>query len=278
MQVVALVGPAGTGKSHRASFVARAYGLQHIIDDGLLIREGHIVAGTSAKKEENAMAAVRRAIFADPYHAAEVRAALAAERPEGILVLGTSVGMVHRIVDALDLPRPDQIVDIAAVATEEEMRRARRIRRVEGKHVIPAPTFEVKKSFSGYLVDPLRLLARDAERAEARVIEKSMVRPTFSALGKFFIADVVVGAIAEQACREVPGVADAARGRAELQPHGVYVAVDLALALGCRLPEVLRAAQLHAKHVVEDMTALNVLGLDVVARRVVPARAPAPRA
>ncbi len=271
------MGPAGTGKSHRASFVARAYGLRHIIDDGLLIREGHIVAGVSAKKEESAMGAVRRAIFADPAHATAVRAALAAERPEGVLVLGTSLGMVHRIVDALDLPRPEKVIDITEIATEEDIRRARRTRRTEGTHVIPAPTFEVKKSFSGYLVDPLRLLARDAERAEARVIEKSMVRPTFSALGKFYIADVVVGEIAERACLEVPGVAGATRGRAELQPHGVYVGVDLALILGVRMPDVLRAAQAHAKEVIEAMTALNVLGLDVFARRAVPARQPAGR-
>lgn len=270
MDVTALVGPAGTGKSHRASFVARAYGLHHIIDDGLLIREGHIVAGVSAKKEENAMAAVRRAIFADPAHAAGVRAALAAERPAGLLVLGTSLAMVHRIVDALDLPRPEKVIDISEIATEEEIRRARRTRRTEGKHVIPAPTFEVKKSFSGYLVDPLRLLARDVERTDgSRVIEKSMVRPTFSALGKFFIADTVVGAIAERACLEVPGVVDATRGRVEMQPRGVYVAVDLALRLGASLPDVLRQAQLRAKHVIEDMTALNVLGCDVVARRVI---------
>jgi uncharacterized alkaline shock family protein YloU len=270
MEVTALIGPAGTGKSHRASFVAQAHGLSYIIDDGLLIREGHILAGQSAKKEASAMAAVRRAIFADPAHAAEVRAALAAERPTGVLVLGTSLAMVHRIVDALDLPRPDKVIQITDIASEEEIRRARRIRRVEGKHVIPAPTFEVRKSFSGYLVDPLRLFARDLARpgAGTRVIEKSMVRPTFNALGRFFIADTVVAAIAERACLEVPGVLEARRGRVDMQSGGVFIAVDLTLRLGTHLPAVLRAAQARAKAVVEETTALNVLGLDVVARRV----------
>ena len=268
MEVTALVGPAGTGKSHRASFVAQAHGLQYVIDDGLLIREGHILAGTSAKKEENAMAAVRRAIFADPAHAAEVRGVLTTERPAGVLVLGTSLAMVHRIVDTLDLPRPDKVVEITDIASEEEIRRARRTRRTEGKHVIPAPTFEVRKSFSGYLVDPLRFLARDAERHGERVIEKSMVRPTFSALGKFLIDDTVVAAIAEHACLDVAGVLAARRGRVDMQSGGVHIAVDLTLSLGSVLPEVLRAAQLHAKAVVEEMTALNVLGLDVMVRRV----------
>ncbi len=269
LEVVGLVGPAGTGKSHRASFVAAAHHLSHIIDDGLLIREGHIVAGLSAKREANAMAAVRRAIFSDRDHAAAVRAALAAERPEGVLVLGTSLEMIHRIVDALDLPRPERVVLIEEIASPDEMRRARRIRRTEGKHVIPAPTVEVRPSFSGFMVDPLRLFARDA-RASSPLIEKSVVRPTFSALGRFFIDDAVVGAIAEQACREVDGVLAAWRGRVQMDDRGARIAVDLALVLGCRLPDVLRAAQLRAKSVVEEMTSLHVLALDVVARRVEP--------
>ncbi len=269
VEVTALVGPAGTGKSQRASLVARAHGLRHIIDDGLLIRDGHIVAGESAKKEANAMAAVRRAIFTDAAHAQAVRSTLIADQPDGVLVLGTSLAMVHRIVDTLDLPRPEKVVRIEEVATSEEMRHARRIRRTEGRHVIPAPTFEVRRSFSGYLVDPLRLLQRDAQRAEAHVVEKSTVRPTFSALGRFFIADTVVAAIAERACCEVAGVADARRGRVEQTANGVYVAVDLSLELGSQLPDVLRQAQLRARDAVEAMTALHVLRLDVIARRVV---------
>ncbi len=267
VEVTALIGPAGTGKSHRASFVARAHGLRHIVDDGLLIREGHILAGVSAKKEENAMAAVRRAVFADPAHAAAVRQVIGEERPAGILILGTSLNMIHRIVDALDLPRPDKVVLITDIASEEEIRRARRIRRTEGKHVIPAPTLEVKQSFSGYLVDPLRLRARDADRSG--LIEKSMVRPTFSALGKFYIADTVVCSIAEHACLEVEGVVAATRGRVETDSRGVRMGVELAVRLGSCLPQVLRAAQLHAKARVEEFTALNVLAMDLVLRRVV---------
>lgn len=270
MEVTALVGPAGTGKSHRASLVAHAYGCSHIIDDGLLIHEGHIVAGTSAKKEDRALGAVRRAIFAEQGHAAAVRAALRGEHPTAVLVLGTSLDMVHRIVDALDLPRPDRVVQIQDVATQEEIRRARRIRRIEGKHVIPAPTFEVRKSFSGYIVDPLRLLGWPGSGAgrEPPVIEKSMVRPTFSALGRFYIADTVVGAIAERACREVDGVLEASRGRVEMSERGVQLSVELTLVLGVALPDVLRRAQQRACQAVEEMTALNVLGVDVVARRV----------
>ena len=51
MDVIALVGPSGTGKSHRALLVANQYKADIIIDDGLLIKDGKIIAGSSAKKE-----------------------------------------------------------------------------------------------------------------------------------------------------------------------------------------------------------------------------------
>lgn len=269
MEVFALVGPAGTGKSHRASFVARAHGIDLIIDDGLLIQSGRIIAGTSAKKESTRFSAVRRAVFHDPEHAAEARAALREAHVDRVLLLGTSLNMVEHISDALDLPRPDRVISIGDVASADEIRYARRVRRFEGKHVIPAPTLEVKKGFSGYLVDPLRFLYRTAKSREV-VVEKSIVRPTFNALGKFFIDDGVVAAIAERACCEIPGVVGARRAAIDNRPEGVVVVVDLTLRYGGGLPDILRAAQARAREVVEHMTALNVLSVDVLLHRVEP--------
>ena len=49
MRVLAFVGPSGTGKSYRAQLVARENNIHYIIDDGLLINENEVLAGTSAK-------------------------------------------------------------------------------------------------------------------------------------------------------------------------------------------------------------------------------------
>ena len=49
MEVVAFVGPSGTGKSHHAIGVAFDNRCDAIIDDGLLIKGTKILAGTSAK-------------------------------------------------------------------------------------------------------------------------------------------------------------------------------------------------------------------------------------
>jgi len=63
MDVIALVGASGTGKSHRALQVAREHDADAIIDDGILIKNGHIIAGESAKTEKSKIMAVRQAFF-----------------------------------------------------------------------------------------------------------------------------------------------------------------------------------------------------------------------
>ncbi|MGE5484342.1 MAG: Asp23/Gls24 family envelope stress response protein [Ignavibacteriales bacterium] len=269
MEVLALVGPSGTGKSYRASLVAHEYGVDMIIDDGLLIKEAKILAGRSAKREATMMAAVRRAVFSDASDAVAVKAKLREANPGRVLVLGTSREMIERIVESLDLPTPCKYIDISDVSTSEEIRRAIRIRREQGKHVIPAPTFEVKKTFSGYLVDPLKFFLRRKSGADERpfVIEKSVVRPTFSSLGKFVIADSVVMAIAARASRDVPGVSRVSRVQVDGTDEGVTLTVDLVLCYGYHVFQVLEQAQQAVRLAIEYMTALNVLAVNVRARK-----------
>ena len=47
MRVVSFTGKSGTGKSFQATALAQRRGFDAIIDDGLLIYKGQIVAGTS---------------------------------------------------------------------------------------------------------------------------------------------------------------------------------------------------------------------------------------
>ena len=266
MDVIALVGPSGTGKSHRASLIAYEYNVDLIVDDGLLIKEARILAGESAKRESTMMAAIRRALFEDEEHAAEVRRGLQREDPNRVLILGTSRGMVEQICLRLALPHPSRWVGIEEVATPAEMRKARRIRKEQGKHVIPVPTVEVKKTFSGYLVDPLRFLLH-RETDEDLWIEKSVVRPTYSSLGRFYIADTVLAAIATHAAHEVEGVGRVLRTIVENDSRGLTLTLELSLRYGFPLIPVLELVQQEVARVVRQMTALNILEVNVDGRR-----------
>ena len=63
IKVYAFVGPSGTGKSYRAQMVAGEYDIKYIIDDGILVKDNDIVAGSSAKKAPTKIETVKRALF-----------------------------------------------------------------------------------------------------------------------------------------------------------------------------------------------------------------------
>ena len=194
MEVIALVGQSGTGKSHRALMVANEYQADAIIDDGILIRDGKIVAGKSAKHEKSKIMAVRRAIFVLPGHAEEVGEALREDMPNRILIIGTSDNMVGKIAKKLGLPPISRIVRIEDVATPEEMEKAHEIRMKKGMHIIPVPSIELAPHFSGYLIDPIRSLFNGGKKRR-RLGEKSIVRPIFSYYGKLIIDDRAISDI-----------------------------------------------------------------------------------
>ena len=87
VQVYALVGESGTGKSFRSKLLAEEYGIHAIIDDGLLIQDDKIVAGRSAKREKTYMGAVRVALFDDKDHRDSVARVLRKTHIKKILLL-----------------------------------------------------------------------------------------------------------------------------------------------------------------------------------------------
>ena len=128
IKVYAFVGPSGTGKSYRAQMVASEKNISYIIDDGLFIKDNAVIAGESAKKAATKVATVKHALFYEDKEKEVIRKAIRKYRPESILILGTSDGMVQKIAANLGLPEILETIYITDVATEEEMKTARRIR------------------------------------------------------------------------------------------------------------------------------------------------------
>jgi len=196
IKVYALVGESGTGKSFRAKLVAQKYGIDFIIDDGLLIRDNRIIAGHSAKKEKTFLAAVKVALFDDKAHRDEVARKLQTEKFKKILILGTSIKMVNKIAARLQLPQPQKIIKIEDIATKEEIEKAIRSRQIEGKHVIPVPSIEVKKNYPAIFYDAIRVFLKRPRippiTSPTRIHEKSVVRPEYSRRGRVLISEAAL--------------------------------------------------------------------------------------
>lgn len=268
IKVYAFVGPSGTGKSYRAQMVAAENDIHFIIDDGLLINDNEVIAGNSAKKAATKIETVKKALFIQEDQAEEIREALKKHKAHSILLLGTSDGMVEKIANNLGLPEITKTIYITDVATEEEMETARRIRVTEGKHVIPVPTFEIKKDFSGYLLDPLQIFKLKGNGEKPYISEKSIIRPTFSYMGNFTISDNVFKQIAEYLANKMEEVNRVLKTRVRSSDEGAVIYMEIEVVYGCNVIETLRDFKQKATREIENLTAMNVAEMDVVAKSI----------
>ena len=269
MEVYAFVGPSGTGKSYRAQFVAGKKGIKYIIDDGLLIKDSAIIAGESAKKADTKIETVKLALFSREEQKVEIAEVIARYKPESIMILGTSDGMVEKIAANLGFPNIKETIYIDQVATKEEMETARRTRITEGKHVIPVPTFEIKKDFAGFLLDPLQIFKSKGKDEQPYIAEKSLIRPTFSYLGGFQISDTAVRQIVEYVGSKVEGIDRVTKVRVTETDNGMTVYLEVAIMYGCCLIEVLKVLREKVKRELENLTAMYIEAVEVVARTVI---------
>ena len=268
IKVFAFVGPSGTGKSYRAQMVAAENDIHFIIDDGLLIKDNEVIAGNSAKKASTKIETVKKALFIEEEQSKEIQKALKKYKAESILLLGTSDGMVEKIAENLKLPKISKTIYITDVATEQEMETARRIRVTEGKHVIPVPTFEIKKDFSGYLLDPLQIFKSRGNGKKPYISEKSIIRPTFSYMGNFTISDNVFKQLAEYLANKLEEINRVLKIRATNSDEGAVIYMEVEVVYGCNVVETLKDFKHKAIREIENWTAMNVAEMDVVAKSI----------
>ena len=268
IKVYAFVGPSGTGKSYRAQMVAGENDIKFIIDDGLLVNENEVVAGTSAKKAPTKIETVRHALFYSEEERKPIIDALVKYKPSSILLLGTSDGMVEKIAENLGLPKISKIINISDIATEDEMQTARRIRVTQGKHVIPVPTFEIKKDFSGFLLDPLQIFKMKGNGRDPYIAEKSIIRPTFSYLGNFTISDTVFRQMVQMLSKREEHIAKVTKVRINKYGEGVSIYIELTVKYGCVINDVAKRFSGKIKREIERLTFMNVQKLEILVKNI----------
>ena len=189
IEVLAFVGAAGTGKSQRASQVARNNGVDFVIDDGLVVSRGQIMAGKSAKSEKNLVRAIRRALFEYTPHRLEVATFLMGHAPCKVMIIATSISMMEKIVLKLGLNSPERIIDITEVASHEEIHNALKERREKKQHVVPVSRTQIQRNFAGKLVSQLKDLFKSKDRQDD---SRTVVKPPFSFDGRVTIEEEAI--------------------------------------------------------------------------------------
>ena len=268
IKVYAFVGPSGTGKSYRAQMVASKFDIDYIIDDGILVEDNEIVAGNSAKKAPTKIETVKRALFIDNSQKKEMQKAIRKHKPKSILILGTSDSMVEEIAKNLDLPPITKTIYITEVATEEEINSAKRIRTIEGKHVIPVPTFEIKKDFSGYLLDPLQIFKTNGFGNKPYISEKSIIRPTFNYIGNFTISDTVFRQIVDYLAEKNDAITEILRVRVNNSEEGPTIYIEAEVKYGINILSALNDFKEKCIKEIERLTSMNVKSIRIIAKKI----------
>ena len=262
MEIYALIGPSGTGKSHRALKIAHENGIDYIIDDGILIYQTKILAGVSAKNANTKMEAVKRAIFESESHKNEVKNAIFENNVEKILIIGTSERMVNKIIKRLAIGDEYQKISIFDIASEHEINEAISMRKNQGIHAVPLPTFEVKKHFSGILRNPIKLIFKIKGTNETKTFEKTLIRPNFSYIGKFFISERAMLQIIKNEIDKFDEIVKVFAIDIRQNKDGIEVDVSLGMKV-CRLHETAKYVQKNISEAVENMTLINTKNINI---------------
>jgi hypothetical protein len=270
VRVFALVGSSGTGKSFRAKLVAQKYGIELIIDDGLLIRGDQIIAGRSAKKEPSYLGAVKTALFHEKNHRDEVARALQREKFRKILVIGTSERMAFKICERLQIPQPSKIIKIEDIATRAEIEKAVQSRQVEGKHVIPVPALEIRKNYPSIFYDSVRVfLKRNFATGPnlPKIYEKAVVRPEYAKRGRVSISEAALSQMVVHCVDEFDSQARVRRLAIRDDTQGYRITVVLEVPYGTKLASNAHALQEYIVDSIERFTGILVAEVSIVIDR-----------
>jgi len=260
MKLYGLSGKSGTGKSYKSNEVCAAYGIEALLDDGLLICGREIAAGRSAKREDTKIGAVKCAILQDEDHCREIREALASREISSLLIIGTSDKMIRLIAQRLGISEEPEIIHIEDLTTKKDRQLARKMRESKGMHVIPAPTFQVRKQFSGYFIDAKRGF-RSTEYQQSD--EKTIIRPTYSYLGNFEISGTAINDIVSRAAKEVEGIASVLWIASDNTEPGMFLRIIILSERNADIISSSTELQKRVTEIIEYMTDFNVLGVDV---------------
>ncbi len=260
IKTYALVGKSGTGKSFRAKLVSEKYGIDLLIDDGILIRDQKIIAGNSAKKAKSYLGAIKTAVFDKKEHRSSVIKALEKENFKRVLILGTSEKMVRKIASRLNLPSPSKILNIEQIATKEEIAMAVKSRKMEGKHVIPVPAIEIHRTYPRFVYDSIRVFVKRniLFHKQNEVFEKAIVRPEFGEKGKIKISESAIVQMVNHCIDEFDDTIIVKKLQVKIDPKGYKLKISVHIPLGIQMSGSIHNLQEYIIESIERYSGVNI--------------------
>ena len=214
------------------------------------------------------MGAVRIALFDDKQHRDDVAKALQKNKIKKLLIIGTSEKMAGKIATRLQIPLPSKIIKIEDIANREEIEKAIRSRQIEGKHVIPVPAIEVKKSYSQIFHDSLRDIANKSKlkflKKETSVMEKSIVTPEFSKKGRIEISEAALSQMAMHCINEFSQEIRIKKLSIKTDSRGYRLIITIDVPFGRQLTGEIHSLQQYIIENIEKYTGILIEEVSII--------------
>lgn len=118
------------------------------------------------------------------------------------------------------------------------------------------------------MLDPLQIFKSKGKGQKPYISEKSIIRPTFSYMGKFTISDLVFRQILEYLAQKTPAIHKILKTRVENYGEGAKIYMEVSIVYGFNVVEGLNNFKEKSKKEIETLTAMNVVELEVVAKSI----------
>ena len=144
-------------------------------------------------------------------------------------------------------------------------------KRSEGKHVIPVAYLEFKKKTSPALcLRPLEYFKDAMVFGDYESLgEKSVVRPTFSYLGKYTISDYTIYQLVEHVVLKQEGVCKDRKIQSRKKRERDPLEIELTLYYGYNIPDLFKHLRSHITAEIERITSLNIDAMVLIAKSLI---------
>ena len=178
--------------------------------------------------------------------------------------------MVEKIAVRLQLPQPFKIIKIEDIASQEDIERAIRSRRVEGKHVIPVPSIEIKRNYPQIFYDHVRVFLKgrknllSSNATMSKVYEKSVVRPEFSKKGRVTISEAALSQMVIHCVGEFDPAVSIKKLTVKTDSRGYRLVIVIDVPFGTQLTGKIHQMQQYIVENIERYTGILVEEVHIV--------------
>jgi uncharacterized alkaline shock family protein YloU len=119
----------------------------------------------------------------------------------------------------------------------------------------------LKNSFHGYFLDPLRIL--NAFKKSDEVVEKTIIRPTYSYLGNYYIAEKVINSLIEYVTMKIKGITKIYKVLSTKVVNGVRIDIDIEIKYGENIPSISEKLKNSIVIEIDKATGINLTNINI---------------